>query len=305
MKEKGGQTVKKMKTQKRILKTCVVLLLWGMLFTGCSLFPGEPAEMESGDTGQPAVTEAEKAESESLDTATFAPTSTATRTQGPTLTPTERLTWTPFPTKTLRPTWTPSPTLSPTATKDIGWIIKDDFSDTDRGWLVGSGSNWEMGYKNGGYFMTVEEEWVEITSTPVWLKLDDTRVIADVYRDWGKGYWGISCREAASASYYTMFITNEGTYGYGETRNGQVQLHPLGQSPDILTTKFEINRIMADCRGNHLTLYVNGVFLFKKEVSGIGSGWVGMMAGTTEDQNQLTVVFDYIEIWGPIEEEGD
>ena len=62
---------------------------------------------------------------------------------------------------------------------------------------------------------------------------------------------------------------------------------------------------MADCRGNALWLYVNDVFLFRKEVSGLGSGWVGMMAGTIDDQYKLTVIFDYIEIWGPIEDQGE
>jgi hypothetical protein len=160
-----------------------------------------------------------------------------------------------------------------------------------------------MGYARGGYFLSVLENNVEITSTPGWLKLDDVRIIVDVYRENGKGYWGISCRETVAGSYYTIFITSEGEYGYGETRNRKVELFTLGKSTDILTGRRDVNHIMAQCRGNSLTLYVNDVFIFRKEVEGIGPGWAGMMAGTKYTQEKVTVIFDNIEIWGPIEEE--
>ncbi|MBU0511411.1 MAG: hypothetical protein KJ638_06890, partial [Chloroflexi bacterium] len=139
---------------------------------------------------------------------TITPTTTITPIPTDASTPTTRPTWTPFPSKTLRPTWTASPTLSPTATKDIGWIIKEDFSDTTAQWLKKVGGNWATGIASGAYFMSVSEKNVEITSSKSWLKLADVRVIADVYKQNGKGYWGISCRETAAGSYYTIFITS-------------------------------------------------------------------------------------------------
>lgn len=151
--------------------------------------------------------------------------------------------------------------------------------------------------------MTVASKNVEITSSKSWLKLADVRVIADVYRLNGKGYWGVSCRETAAESYYTIFITSAGEYGWGETRGGKVDLNILGSSDEILTGQREVNHIMADCRSNKLTLYVNGVFIFQKTVEGIGPGYVGMMAGTQYDQENITVFFDNLEIWGPLEDE--
>ncbi len=294
-----------MKNKKNISRFGTVFLFCIVFFTACDLLPlgdGETGVVETS-IPQDLPTKLPPTITEVFLTST--PIPTETQELSPKLSPTTRPSWTPFPTKTLRPTWTPSPTLTSTATKEVGWIIKDDFAEADEGWYVASGSNWEMGYQPGGYYLSVFEESVEITSSKSWLKLDDTRVIADVYREWGKGYWGISCRETASSSYYTIFITNQGEYGYGETRNGEVKLNILGHSPEILTTKFEVNRIMAECRGNALTLYVNNVFMFKKEVSGIGSGWVGMLAGTMNNQPELTVVYDYIEIWGPVEDQGE
>ena len=134
------------------------------------------------------------------------------------------------------------------------------------------------------------------------MKLDDTRVILDVFREHGQGYWGISCRETHAGNYYTIFITSDGEYGFGETRNTRVNLTFLGKSDHIRTGLKKVNHIMAECRGNHLTLYVNDKFIFQHEVEGIGPGWVGMMAGTMYDQETVTVIFDNIEIWGPIED---
>ena len=287
---------------KRIIRLSALLMFSLIFITACDLISFGGMGQAVDPTGTIAVGTTEVIPTTQMIFATSTPTIIETEDLGPTLSPTIRPSWTPFPTKTLRPTWTASPTLTATETKEVGWIIKDDFSTPDDSWYVSSGSNWKLGFKNGGYYLSVLEENVEITSSKSWLKLDDARVIADVYREWGKGYWGISCRENTAATYYTIFITNEGEYGYGETRNGEVSLFILGKSPEIFTTKFEVNRIMAECRGNALTLVVNDVFMFKKEISGVGSGWVGMMAGTMKGQPELTVIFDTIEIWGPIED---
>ena len=288
--------------QKKIELGVLVIIL-GLILSTCSLLPfgSEGSQSPDGNVAEEPLTDTSVPTP--VDTLTETAIPTRTMIPSPTLSPTTRPTWTPYPTKTLRPTWTPSPTLSPTATKEVGWIIKDDFSEVTDWWLKTEGGNWAMGYARGGYFMSVNEPNVEITSSQSWLKLDDVRVILDVYRQHGKGYWGISCRETSAGSYYTIFMTSDGQYGYGETRNTRVNLTFLGESSEIKTGLREVNHVMAECRGNHLKLFVDDVLLFQKEVEGIGPGWVGMMAGTTYDQETVTVIFDNIEIWGPVMEE--
>jgi hypothetical protein len=284
------------------LSILAVFLIFVVSLSSCDLLPfggGVDDSVSDADQSQEQTTETQTPTP--FDSPTITLTSTETPIPSATLSPTIRPTWTPFPTKTLRPTWTASPTLSPTATKEVGWIIKDDFSKVTDAWYMSSGGNWEMGYARGGYYMSVLENNVEITSSQSWLKIDDTRVIVDVYKENGKGYWGISCRETVASSYYTIFITSDGDYGYGETRTGRVDLKIMGNSKEILTGHREVNQIMAECRGNHLRLFVNGEFIFQVEVKGIGPGWVGMMVGTMYEQEKVTVIFDNIEIWGPID----
>jgi hypothetical protein len=279
------------------------MTIFMLIANGCSLNFWGGGE-ETADLGieqtQGAVEETQTPTMEEPPTATLPPTDTVIPSL--TLSPTTRPTRTPFPTRTLRPSWTPSPTLSPTATKEIGWIIRDDFSDDHDQWYKASGGNWAMGYAQGGYFMSVTENNVEITSSQSWLKLDDTRVMLDVFREVGQGYWGISCRETYAGNYYTIFITSDGEYGFGETRNKRVNLTILGKSSEIRTGLKKVNHIVAECRGNRLKLYVNDYFIFSHYVEGIGPGWVGMMAGTKYENEKLTVIFDNIEIWGPIED---
>ncbi len=282
----------------------VIFMVFVLISSGCSLFPflgGEDSAVP--EVGQPQVTISDTQIPTQAESPTVTSIPTKTLIPSPTLSPTTRPTWTPFPTKTLRPTWTPSPTLSPTATKEVGWIIRDDFSEDYDQWYKANGGNWSMGYARGGYFLSVSDNNVEITSSQSWLKLDDTRVIVDVFRELGQGYWGISCRETYAGNYYSIFITSEGEYGIGETRNSRVNLTILGKSSEIHTGIKKVNHIMAECRGNRLTLYVNDEFIFQHEVEGIGPGWVGMMAGTMYDQEKVTVIFDNIEIWGPIEDD--
>ncbi len=288
-------------TTKTWMTVTYVLLI--VITSGCGLIPlgvGNDTSETIAEQPQSTISDTMTPTTEILPTDTPLPTETVI--PSPTLSPTTRPTWTSFPTKTLRPSWTPSPTLSPTATKEVGWIIRDDFSEDRDQWYKAKGGNWAMGYAQGGYFMSVLANNVEITSSQSWLKLDDTRVIVDVFRESGQGYWGISCRETYAGNYYTIFITSDGEYGVGETRNKRVNLITLGKSSDIKTGIKKVNHIIAECRGNRLTLYVNDTFIFSYPVEGIGPGWVGMMAGTKYEQDKLTVIFDNIEIWGPIQD---
>jgi len=288
--------------KKRFLPFVIILILFTVI-SSCDLIPvggNRSIPTVKPESIEISIGEDLPSEQDQSPTIAFAPTKTLI--PSATTSPTQRLTWTPYPTKTIRPTWTPTKTSTTTSTPEIGWMIKDDFSEDSRVWSVKSGSNWEMGYKRGGYYMLVRTNNVQITSTPTIIKPADVRIIMDVYRLNGKGYWGITCRETHGGSYYTIFINDKGEYGYGETRNGKVSLHILGSSPDIFTEKLKVNKIMAECRGNNLNLFIDEAMIFQVKVDMIGPGWAGMMVGTTDDDNSIEVIFDNIEIWGPVKE---
>ncbi|MBL7161866.1 MAG: hypothetical protein ISS57_04610 [Anaerolineales bacterium] len=224
----------------------------------------------------------------------------------PTLTPiptqTLRPSWTPKPESTLRPTWTPSLTMTPsitpipTATPEVFRFLYEQFESDADAWLQSSGENWSTAIGNGVYVMQVTMPNVEITSSRSWLKLAEVRMDAEIGFIDGEGYAGFNCREGSS-SYYTLFITSEGYYGVGHTLNTKVNF--LIYAPSSAIRIGQDNQLRAECRGNTLSLWVNGALLAREEVEGLGPGYAGMMVGTTYNQDHVTVHIDDFQVWGP------
>ncbi len=217
--------------------------------------------------------------------------------------PTLRPSWTPIPTNTWRPTWTASPTLSPTATSPVGILLEESFDDPLTPWMKTSGGNWATGIARKMYFMIVSAPKVEITSARTWIKLADVRIEADITQENGEGYYGFNCRESAGGNYYTIFVTTDGHYGFGHNINNELHILEYWELPELdppIDPK-GTNHIRADCRGNALTLFINGVPIDRTTVDGLGPGYVGMMIGTrSEDTRRFVVFYDNLVIYAPV-----
>ncbi len=244
----------------------------------------------------------------------FVPQFIDTNTPSPTIKldgiPTTRPSWTPnisslqptltfLPTNTLRPTWTATITPTPTTTPQIGLLLTENFSDPSaQNWLQKSSSNWATWISNGVYAMNVLAPYVEISSGPSWLKIDEVALEVDVIRKQGNGYFGFACRESGS-SYYTIFISTEGYFGFGETRSGSVTFLNTTPTKLINTSVDAVNHIRGECRGDTLTLYINGTLAGQQKVAGLGPGYVSILTGTTWDHDKILVHFDNLQIWTP------
>jgi len=221
-------------------------------------------------------------------------------------TQTLRPSWTPRPQSTLRPTWTASPTLTPsitpipTATPHIFRFLYEQFEGEEDAWLQSSGENWSMDIRNGIYQMQVTMPNVEITSSRTWLKLAEVRMDAEIGFVDGDGYAGFNCREG-TASYYTLFITSDGQYGLGHTLNFKQNFLIVAPHPAIRVG--QDNQLRAECRGNTITLWVNGSLVAREEVEALGPGFAGMLVGTRLGDEHVTVHFDDFQVWGPADYE--
>ena len=288
---------------KRNLWGGLVLFFLLLSVIGCSLSDFRPAS--ATDTPNPTNTLTSSPVPSKTATITLTPTKSGLvpATSKPTLRPS----WTPLPSKTLRPTWTASPTLSPSATSPVGVLLEEDFNSTDpyAPWMKKAGGNWATGIAKRMYFMSVHQPKVEITSARTWLKLDDVRIEADIIHNNGNGYYGFHCRETPAGTYYTIFITTDGYYGFGENRDNKLTILESGPLPELdppIDPKGE-NHVRADCRGNALTLYINGEPIDRTTVPAWNIGYVGMMIGTRLEDNRLTVYYDNLVIYSPVEAE--
>ncbi len=171
----------------------------------------------------------------------------------------------------------------------------------ETGWAQQHNESWSMGYANGGYFIEVN-----ITNAPIWSvrnqELDDSILEVDAYRSQGpvSGYYGLVCRHVNGDNYYTLAISDDGSFGIGIVENGEKLLF-LQQGvapPDVLNPAGTPNRLRADCVGTTLTLYANGVKLAEVQDSTFDSGESGLLAGTLKEAG-LSVQFDNLVARSP------
>lgn len=285
-----------MKTRKHTIIQALLTLL--MLFTtGCSVLDYLPIGRQAAAPSlTPSPTTADSPTP--VETPTITLTPSITPVPSDTVKPTLRPTWTVLPT-TLIPTWTPSKTVSPTATPEVGIILQEDFSDQKGGWMFEKTDNYLLSYSHGGYMIGIYAPYVEAGVSRPWLKMSETRIEVDVKRMTGKGYYGVACRDTGSSN-YSLVIDSEGYAGIMSTRKTQIERVVWVKTEAVKTERRVNNRVRGECRGNTLTLWVNDVLVAHKTLPGPGVGWVGLVAGTTVENDKVEAVFDNLVIWGPV-----
>lgn len=248
----------------------------------------------------PPVTEApaEVQVFEPTPTETFPPTSTPV--------PTE----TPAPTHTLAP-MEPSPLLSETPALtgtvaeayppeiDFTLAFEDDFSFA-LGWPTGDDSAVQLRYFRGGYaiknkvardvvWSTRSQQFVDMR-----VEVTASRVSGDL-----EGYYGVVCRFANGSNYYMLGVSSDGSYMIGKRKAGNLTFLIEGkdESSSVYTGNTP-NIIRADCIGNTLSLYANGVLLASVEDDEFTGGAAGLAVGTRRNPG-FEAFFDDFKVYIP------
>jgi len=162
-------------------------------------------------------------------------------------------------------------------------LFQDDFSDPSSGWNRVTTEVGESDYADGMYRIYVNQ-----TNMDIWAKpnqsYSDVRIEVDTLKVGGErdNRFGIVCRAVGSDRFYTFVISSDGYFGIGKIRGDVYQLIGMDAMfrSDIINQGSAINHIRADCIGNSLTLYVNGVKLVQEQDSEFTYGDVGLIAGT-------------------------
>jgi hypothetical protein len=179
-------------------------------------------------------------------------------------------------------------------------LFQDDFAQPVTGWDRFSTAQGIMDYDAGGYRLLVNAPDTNFWSTPH-KNFADVRMEVDSGKIGGpdENRIGLICRYTGS-DYYFFMITSDGFYGLGIFSGGKAQL--LGQNEmqaDVnIKTGLAVNHIRADCVGDTLTLYINGFQAASAKDSTLGSGDVGLLAGTFS-QTGVDVIFDNFVVLKP------
>ena len=276
---------------KRVVPVQICFLLV-VLLTGCAVFGGQ-----GSPTANPESVYTQAAQTIIAGLTQEAPRATPTM-LSPLWTETPVPTQPVLPTSTAVPSETPAPTETPTAlptaTEVIGTLVfEEDFSAGSR-WAELEGDGWAIGYSNGGYLIAVD-----ITHAPIWSirnqEFTDISLEVDAARTEGPqaGYYGLVCRHSSGEDYYALVIGDDGFFGIGIVEAGE-KLRFLQEGtapPGVLKPAGTPNRIRADCIGDHLVLYANGVKLAETTDITFDSGDSGLLAGTRSEAG-LRVLFD-------------
>ncbi len=276
----------------RSYKVTQISILLGMLLAGCSAFGGQgsPTANPEGLYTQAAQTIVAGLTQEAPPVTPTAIPPVWTVTPLPTQPPLP--TMTPLPSNTPAPTSTP--TLLPTATQPAWELVYEEDFSGDSNWAELEGDGWAIGPSNGGYLISVD-----LTYAPIWSirsqEFADVSLEVDAGRTSGPqdGYYGLVCRHLDADNYYTLVIAEDGFVGIGIVEQGE-KLYFLqeGIAPqEALKPAGTPNHLRADCIGDRLTLYANGVKLVEVTDDTFDAGDSGLLAGTRSEAG-LRVLFD-------------
>jgi hypothetical protein len=191
------------------------------------------------------------------------------------------------------------PTQTPPSPGTV--LFYDEFSDPSSGWSRVNATNGATDYTDGMYRIFVNEQDVDIWAKPG-LDFTNVRVDVDVLKVGGErnNRFGVLCRAVALDSFYTFIISSDGYYGIGKIKGQEHRLLGMDalQVSDAIQVGSAVNHIRADCVGDTLTLYVNGVKLHQAKDSEFASGDVGLITGAYEAPG-VDIRFDNFVVYQP------
>jgi hypothetical protein len=184
-----------------------------------------------------------------------------------------------------------------------GVLFQDSFDNPRSGWGEDQRAEFERGYENGEYFIELH--------TPDWFawarpgkRLSDVSVEANVSLASGApdGHFGVLCRYVNADNFYYFAISADGYYAIFSRVDGEMGIltgngSGMLASPAIKTGG-EVNHIVAVCRGNELSLSVNGQLLDTVTDEDHARGDVGLGAGSGPAGDAL-VKFDDFTVTAP------
>ena len=185
---------------------------------------------------------------------------------------------------------------------DSKLLFEDDFSDSDSGWDINTIDNGSTDYEQSGYRIFVNAENWSLWANPsrnftdVSVSVQASKIAGDDDNE-----FGIICRYANADNFYLATISSDGFYGFLARIDGEalqlINMESMLQS-DVINQGKELNTIRLDCIGQTLSLYVNGQFVDETFDDSIGSGDVGLYAGTFSIPG-TDILFDNFAVRAP------
>ncbi|HUF37534.1 MAG TPA: hypothetical protein VMN57_03335 [Anaerolineales bacterium] len=181
-------------------------------------------------------------------------------------------------------------------------LFEDDFSVADSGWqdLFRDGTG-VSDYDQGGFRLQVLERNYDYWANPG-LEYADVRIEVEAAKIGGPddNAFGLICRYTDAANFYFFLVASDGYFAIGKYTAGDYDLigSDLMVPSDVVIGGEATNRLRAECIGETLRLFVNGVQLAEVTDPDHTAGDVGLIASTF-DEPGTDILFDHFAVLSP------
>ncbi len=182
-------------------------------------------------------------------------------------------------------------------------LFADDFSDPASGWDVRETDNGASGYRDGRYFIRVDQPKYQLWSTTGQDFADDVRVevMAGVAAGPQENEMGVVCRYQDIDNFIYGSVGSDGYYAIVEIKGDTTTIltgEGKFQQSALIPTGSESYFIQLACVGDQYTLLVNGEEIDSATSRAFTGGDVGLLAGTF-DEGGVEVLFDDFRVTAP------
>jgi hypothetical protein len=195
-------------------------------------------------------------------------------------------------------------TLTPAAPAVPGpdILFQDDFSSDSSNWDDYADESGATEYRKGAYRIFVNIPETDFWANPAGLSFQDVKIQVEARRVGGaeNNVFGILCRYQDSANFYQLLVSSDGYYDISKVKDN----HRLPLTGDQLLPSEAIPRdaspllLGADCLGESLVLYVNGVEIARASDTEFQDGNVGLIAGAFAEPG-TDITFDNFVVRQP------
>ena len=214
--------------------------------------------------------------------------------------PTESIPTVSIPTPTIPSASIPTETISPSSNQ--GQLLFDDFSDPNSGWDRIDAADFYTDYYSGSYRIVVHSDMSDSWANPDSNLFNDVSIEVDATKNGGPddNDFGVICRYQSANQFYYGVISSDGYYGITKVISDTSTI--LGgndmQPSNFINQGSATNYLRFDCKGDKLSLYVNGQLIDQQTDSEYTSGNVGLIAGTY-DTPGTDILFDNFSVLQP------
>lgn len=180
-------------------------------------------------------------------------------------------------------------------------LYADDFADAGSGWYSNGSESAQMEYLDGAYRITINAASSGALAYSG-QTFANARIEALAQKQIGpedSNWFGLLCRMQTTEgvpSFYAFIISSDGYYGIGK-RVGGSSLQLLNaaemQFSNAIIQGNSANLLAADCTGERLILYVNGVKLVEVSDADLDVGQVGLIVGTFAEPGAVVSFDDF------------